>query len=319
MAKADNLASDSTPIADRKPNPGSGAPNTEPRPAPASVNVAAGFFAGVAVTGLLNPTDRALFLSVHKKRPFLHPSNFKRPWQGLTQSIVGRAISTGLWFPLDEMAKQNILSSSGLSHGVASAIAGQVAGVINATLLSPLSFVKYQTWGLPEGKRSFGRTASKIYKAAGPMAFFRGLPATAMRDALFGGCFGWLRSHLHVCMDHWLQKSSLPLHFAADTVAAGVATAVCSPFNYARNRQFGASVSAPPPGTMAVVKELIAEARVQPSATVSTALLLQRTNLGWGTLRVAGGMALTASIFSSLVEGWRRSSPLTFQRERTRE
>ena len=122
-----------------------------------------------------------------------------------------------------------------------------------------------------------------------------------MRDAIFGGYFGWLRSHLHARVDHQRQSSSLPLHFAADTVAAFVATAASSPLNYARNRQFGASVSAPPPGTMAVVRELIAEARVQPSAAGRTALLLQRTNLGWGTLRVAGGMALTASIFSSLV------------------
>ena len=59
-----------------------------------SVLIGAGFAAGVAITGLLNPVDRALFLSVSKRRPFLDRCNWRQPFQGLGQSIVGRAVST---------------------------------------------------------------------------------------------------------------------------------------------------------------------------------------------------------------------------------
>ncbi len=282
---------------------------TSSRPTPV-VALASGFSAGVAVTGLLNPVDRALYLSVSKKRSFLHPGNWKRPFQGLGQSLFGRAISTGLWFPLESMAVQ-AFEGLEVPQGVANAVAGQTAGAVNALLLSPLSFVKYQTWGLPEGKRSFGRTASKVYRTAGVMAFFRGLPATVVRDAIFGGIFG-----LRVSFRGRAEQLAPPASgssrsgssgylaaalFAADAAAAGAATVVSSPFNYARNVQFGTPITSAPPSTMAAIGKLWREARTQPTAAAGVRVLLQRTNVGWGTLRVAGGMALTASIFSSFV------------------
>ena len=48
----------------------------------------AGFAAGTVVTGLLNPVDRALFLSVSNRSPFLDAQNWRQPLQGLGQSIV---------------------------------------------------------------------------------------------------------------------------------------------------------------------------------------------------------------------------------------
>ena len=43
------------------------------------------------------------------------------------------------------------------------------------------------------------------------------------------------------------------------------------------------------------------EAASQPTTLGRVNVLLQRTNIGWGTLRVAGGMALTARIFAGFV------------------
>ena len=270
----------------------------------ASVVFASGFFAGVAVTGLLNPIDRALFLSVQKRRPFLDPLNFRRPFQGLGQSLVGRAVSSGLWFPLERLTHQAVtLHAPDLPPGAAAALAGQTAGVVNATLLSPLSYVKYQTWGVPEGKRSFGRTASKVLHTIGPLGFLRGLPATVLRDAIFGGSFGFLRTRGRATAEKHLHSvgDGGGASFAVDVLAAGVATTLSSPLNYARNVQFGAPVSSPSLGTWAAIAGLAQEVRKQPTVGGSMAIALQRTNVGWGTLRVAGGMALTADIFARMV------------------
>jgi hypothetical protein len=174
---------------------------------------ASGFAAGIAVTGLLNPVDRALFLSVSERRAFLHPANWRQPFQGLGQSVIGRAVATGFWFPLERLALSSLQKQpwADSSPMLVAAASGQIAGVANAVLLSPLAFVKYQTWGSPPGKRSFGRTANQIYRVAfdsctvslggaSPYArplvprceisalsvFFRGLPATVLRDAAFG-------------------------------------------------------------------------------------------------------------------------------------
>jgi hypothetical protein len=116
------------------------------RPASPAVLLASGFSAGVCVAGVLNPVDRALFLSIAKRRPFLDPCNWRRPFQGIWQSLVGRAISSGLWFPLERLASQWIRETR-LPPALAAAAAGQAAGLANACLLAPFSFVKFQTWG----------------------------------------------------------------------------------------------------------------------------------------------------------------------------
>lgn len=91
------------------------------------------------------------------------------------------------------------------------------------------------------------------------------------------------------------------LQFVADFAAAAAATALSSPLNYARNLQFGTKLTDTVPGTPAAVRGLAVEAARQPTTLGRVNVLLQRTNIGWGTLRVAGGMALTACIFEGFV------------------
>ena len=44
----------------------------------------------------------ALYLSVRDRRPFLHRQNWVDPYQGFLQTIVHRAVSGGLYFPLGD-------------------------------------------------------------------------------------------------------------------------------------------------------------------------------------------------------------------------
>ena len=257
--------------------------------------IASGFAAGVVVTGLLNPVDRALFLSISKQRPFLHRRNWRYPLQGVTQSMVGRAVSSGLWFPLERLFRESSACTkiTEYSSTLAFALAGQIAGGVNALLLSPFAFIKYQTWGLPDEKRGFTRTARKIYRTAGTKIFFRGLPATVARDVLFGGCFSLLRRVFF--------ERGVP-HYCGDFIAAGAATIIGAPINYARNIQFGAPWTDPTPRTIVIFQKLWKQAHRQPGALAQLGFLWRRMNIGWGTLRVAGGMALTSHIFGALVQ-----------------
>ena len=66
-----------------------------------SNNIICGFTSGLIVTGLLNPWDKALYLSVKENRKFLSPQNFIRPYEGVIQTAVQRSISSGIWFPLN--------------------------------------------------------------------------------------------------------------------------------------------------------------------------------------------------------------------------
>ena len=257
--------------------------------------LASGFSAGMIVTGILNPVDRALYLTVAKRRRFFHPLNWQHPFQGLAQSIVQRAVSTGVWFPLERLFRECSWAHScaKVSPGLVDVVSGQAAGMANAILMSPFAFVKYQTWGLPDGKRSFLRTARKILKTSGTATiFFRGLPATVVRDALFGGCFGWLRSDL--------RARGLG-GYCSDFVAAGAATLLSAPANYARNIQYGANWKAPTPSGWGALRNLLMQAGRERTLVLQMFVIFHRTNVGWGTLRVAGGMALTSQLFTLLV------------------
>jgi hypothetical protein len=62
-----------------------------------------GIAAGVIQAGIFNPYDRALYLSVKDHRPFLRIENWKSPYSGFFQSIGSRALSGGLYFPLEHL------------------------------------------------------------------------------------------------------------------------------------------------------------------------------------------------------------------------
>jgi hypothetical protein len=272
------------------------APTTTTRSGPSHITLmGSGFAAGVVVSGLLNPFDRALFLSVAKRRPFLHRCNWRNPYQGVGQSIVGRALSTGMWFSLERTANDTLRSHSAtaeLSPNMRAAMSGQMAGGANALILSPLTYVKFQTWGLPESQRSFHRTALKVVREAGPSAFSRGLPATVIRDCIFGGLFGWTRTKLRRAGTSGKDSPSAGIvhRFVSDAAAAGVATVVSAPFNFARNLQFAQPIADRPMSTADALRALWREEH-----------MVRRLNLGWGTLRVAAGMALTACFFDTFL------------------
>ena len=269
-----------------------------------------GFAAGVVSTGVLNPVDRALFLSVAERRPFLDARNWRQPYQGLGQAIFGRAVSTGLWFPLERIMLQIVTTEDeGAKPSVLTALlAGQAAGVANALMMSPLNYVKYKTWGQPDIQRSFIRTATQLYQQAGTASILlRGLPITCVRDGVFGGCFSSMRRALRSttpadgCQSD-ITDGPAPLSgFAVDCTAAAVATALSAPFNYARNMQFAADASAPAPSMRAAIAELVSDVRQQRGAMGRLRTLTQRLNIGWGTLRVAGGMGLSAWLFDSIL------------------
>jgi hypothetical protein len=117
----------------------------------------------------------------------------------------------------------------------------------------------------------------------GARAFFRGAPATCVRDAVFGGVFSGARSLAHG------GGEATRLH--ADTAAAAAATIASSPFNFVRNIQFNANQKEPAPSAAAVLRRLLVEAAAKEGVAGKLGHVQERLRVGWGTLRVAAGMA----------------------------
>ena len=258
--------------------------------------VGAGFTSGLVISVFMNPYDRALYLALKERRPFLRKENFRKPYKGAFQTLFQRAFSSGIYFPLEDLSRQAIVEGAPSVRGPAvDALAGQSAGIATGLLLHPLAFVKYQTWGNDE--RSLWRTTAKLLRSSpGAFIFLRGLPSTLLRDMIFGGVFATGR--------RWFTVSDPALKFLSNAAAASAATVLSSPFNYVRAMQFAEGGKNPtPPSIRQLLARLSGEVRDLGSAGDLRPQLLHlqsRLQIGWGTLRVTLGMSLSAAMYDAL-------------------
>ena len=112
-----------------------------------------GLGGGFLQAGLFNPWDRALYLSIKEHRPFLSRSNFTTPFAGVSQTIVQRAVSAGLYFPLEDIYAtrlrdsnfgvfKDVESGGGVNDkkgGWVALTAGLLAGMTNGLIMNPLA------------------------------------------------------------------------------------------------------------------------------------------------------------------------------------
>jgi hypothetical protein len=101
-----------------------------------------GFTSGLLQAFIFNPWDRALYLSVKLERPFLRWENFRNPMSGVFQTVLQRAISAGLYFPIEELSVEILESVTGVYNSVVLFSAGTVAGVANGIIMNPFTRVK---------------------------------------------------------------------------------------------------------------------------------------------------------------------------------
>jgi hypothetical protein len=279
-------------------------------PAVNYVSFFCGLTAGVSQAGLFNPFDRALYLSVKNEVPFLRWENFQQPYQGFFQSVGHRAISGGLYYPLEQffmtLTPTNDLetqfgTNAGNHHHNKAAsgafynfLAGTAAGTANALICNPISAIKYKTWGRDVNRGMFLEIKEMLRKG-GLRPFGNGLIPTVARDLVFGGCYTFLRLELQ----YRFQLTS-ETQWMANLVAAALATVVSGPFNLARNVQYATKSRHVADTVQQVLTTLVRETQELPTARLKWRHIQNRLRIGWGTARVAVGMAFGHSVYDHL-------------------
>lgn len=293
-----------------------------------------GFSGGLVQAALFNPWDRALYLSIKKDRPFLSSKNFLNPFAGVFQTLFQRAISSGLYFPLEEIFADMLIASGAMGEGSSvlnerrqyvAFSAGLMAGSLNGLIVNPLAAVKYHYWGTETGKENFLSTGSDMLRKGGFRIFLVGTTATVLRDLVFGGTYGLLRHELHALSKKQqyavsnasqtestasgrtgggsLQATSSFFRekptFMQNIVAACMATVLSSPWNYVRNIHYGTPSGTKPQTFLAIWQELSRKAGTQKSALDKIFFLQTQLRVGWGTARVGCGMAVSSSIYDA--------------------
>jgi hypothetical protein len=253
-----------------------------------------GLTAGVAQAGLFNPFDRALYLSVKNQVPFLRAENFSHPYQGFFQSVGHRALSGGLYYPLEQFFMTCIPPEEG-NGPFYNFMAGGAAGCINALIVNPVSAVKYKTWGR-DINRGMLTECLDMLRQAGLRPFGNGLIPTLARDLVFGGVYTFCRLEIQ----YRLQLSH-QYQWTANFAAAALATVLSGPFNLARNVQYGTRSIHVAETVREVLINLHRETQERPTRREKWKHVQSRLRIGWGTARVAIGMAFGHSIYDALV------------------
>lgn len=259
------------------------------------INLVAGLFSGTCAAGLFNPWDRALYLHIKSQRRLFDKTNWKHPYRGFCQALLGRIISGGSYFPLWDCSRALYQRRFGFVEDslVLNFLAGNTAGAVNGVLLNSLTAVKYQTW---TSGTSLVQTATTMYTLGGLGPFFKGTTHTVLRDSAFGATYAVLKCSLqHTRARYSITGKSWD--FVTSLAAGSVATAASGPFNFLRNTSYATPPDRIPLQSAAVFKLLWADARSQ--SLPKPFYIAKRFGLGWGTLRVAVGMAVGWELYSS--------------------
>ncbi|KAL8273560.1 hypothetical protein Esti_002487 [Eimeria stiedai] len=293
---------------------------------------------GFTTAIVFNPWDKALYLSVKDRRPFLDPLNWKQPFSGLMQAISSRTLNTGLYFFLESFfhdvverhrgpssSEHSELNSNQKPRTISLFIAGNLAGVTCAALSHPLNVTKYSYWnGIDKG---FYGTVRRLYLQGGPATLYRGLIATLVRDSFFGGVYCCFRHNLMCRLgtssygsgslyagsqstsapgllgETSTDRATLLKGFGLNTVAAGIAVALSSPLNYVRNMQLAAAPDAAVPRMLPLLRQLRVQAAEASGLSARMRVVSRSVLVGWGSLRAAVGMGFGSLVFDLCKHG----------------
>ncbi|KTD06399.1 hypothetical protein Lgra_3176 [Legionella gratiana] len=270
-----------------------------------NIDVVSGLLAGASNSGLFNPWDRALYLSVKHNRPFLLFQNFKSPYQGFSQAFVQRAFLGGIYYVAQGELNRYLLpylrNTLGVSQTLSQFFVGMTAGSIGGVLTNSISAIKYHTWG--QENASFRSSIREMWGLGGIAPFLKGTTATMTRDMFFGSTYEMLRSLMNNTTKKSENKTSdanqPALEFIYNASAAGMATIVSSPFNYVRNMQYATPPNFKPPSMQEVLTKVWSESKdSQRSFLGRMSFFQQQFRIGWGTARVAVGMAVGQKLFN---------------------
>lgn len=265
-----------------------------------TIDVSSGLFTGVLCSGLFNPWDRALYLSVKNNTSFLSKENFKSPYQGFSQAIVQRAFTGSIYYvmqgEMNAYMKPYFLEQLGFSESLNQFAVGMIAGSASGALTNSISTVKYHIWG--KESFSFISTVMEMWSHGGSRAFLKGTMATIYRDMVFGCTYEVLR---HTLRNQLPTKDLIPktyLDFIYNATAAGIATMLSGPFNYARTIQYA---TPPEVKTPTVTESLVTlwkqSKKCSEHPLRQLGFFQKQFKIGWGTARVATGMAIGQKLF----------------------
>lgn len=267
-----------------------------------STSILSGLTTGVLCSAVFHPWDRALYLSAIHKRAFLDKRNFKAAYQGVIQTVFQRSAIGSVYYILQAQMNAEVApylrEQLQLSEAIVQFSIGSAVGSLSAIVTTPIAAVKYQVWSNSD---SFMSTVKNMRTKGGVRPFTKGVSATIARDVVFGSTYESIRYLMQKNLPPMPSMKKSSSDFLFNSTAAGLATIISGPLNYARNMQFS---SAPNERTLpirSIINEVRQESEQHRQSCFSRlSFFQQRFRVGWGTARIAVGIGVGQAVFDAL-------------------
>ena len=140
------------------------------------------------------------------------------------------------------------------------------------------------------------KESMEMFRKGGLRPFGNGLAPTMLRDLFFGGTYTFLRLELQ-----YLLQLRTDQQWAANMASAAMATIVSAPFNLVRNVQYATRSREKADTISNILRDFVEEAARQPTTWRRARYVQNRLRIGWGTVRVAVGMAFGHLVYDNLM------------------
>lgn len=234
-----------------------------------------GVSTGIISTFIFNPFDKALYLMVRDNKSIFNKEIWKNPYHGVTQALLSRTLGYGVYFSIYDICRENL--------SMKNVLAGSVTGASMALVCNPINVVKMYNWNSNTSKGLI-KMALEMKKKYGMQKFSYGLKYTISRDLIYSNIF-------YILNDGYNKEKSF-----VKTMGIGCcATALSSPLNYCRNRlyyDFSKYIS-----MKEIIQELHSDMYTKTISNKISYLINNKFCIGWGTLRVGFGMAVSKKIY----------------------
>ncbi len=178
-----------------------------------SNEVFSGLVAGVISAIVFNPLDKAIFISTTKNISFFNRQVWSNCFNGTTNAILSRLVSSGLYFSFIDHFSQ---SFSPIQTGFTASF------LVNIST-NPVNLVKFHSWFNGLSTRD---SIGFFYKTHGIRGFYIGFPAVFLRDFLFNTSY--------------ISFKKKDDHFFNLALISGTLIIV-SPFNLVKNLKYGSN------------------------------------------------------------------------------
>ncbi|XP_026865297.2 LOW QUALITY PROTEIN: solute carrier family 25 member 40 [Electrophorus electricus] len=164
---------------------------------------------------------------------------FKSLWSGLPPTLVMAVPATVIYFTCYDQLCSALRFHMNDQADKAPLLAGALARVGSATLISPLELIRTKLQSERQSYRELSAPFAQVVRAEGWLTLWRGLGPTLLRDVPFSALYwyNYEKGKAWLCRSSGSREPTFSITFIAGAVSGSIASVVTLPFDVVKTRR----------------------------------------------------------------------------------